>query len=228
MKTLFKEWSAARPHYKFATDGILDPSAWSRQLPKIAFLLKESHSGWIPASGRILIAGSASKFWWNIVRWKFTIVHTFNHGSPHLPFPSPFDVPEVKENKGELNAIAYINIKKNDQDRKNSSDRDIRRYACDDSGFLRAQIAHVLPDIILCGGTFKFYRDIFPDVSLVGIGDRVYRHDAIILIDFFHPGYWQCPGGQFELYGRLNQVLAQESVCAAIQEMRASHATLPE
>jgi hypothetical protein len=217
MSNLLETWAETRKHYAFARDGVLDADTWSRQSPKVAYLLKEPHSGWIPASGNIIIKGSQSKFWWNVVRWKFAVSQALNLGALHFWFPSPADIPEVNENDGKLNSIAYINIKKNDQDRKRSLHRDIRGYARSDSGFLRAQITQAIPDVLLCGGTFRFYRDIFPNEIVEKLGDRIYRHGSMIIIDFYHPGYWQFPGGQKGLFRRLNQVLGENGVLEAMR-----------
>lgn len=217
MNSTLEKWTLDRPHYKFAADGVLDALSWSIQSPKIAIILKEPYGGWIPSQGDIRIRSYGSQFWWNIVRWKFAITEAFKNGCIQPEYPKSDDLPEIKNDGGILKTIAYINIKKNDENRKRSNDDDIMRYAISDAAYLREQIRDVQCDVLLCGGTFRYLCAVCENGLIRQIGKNAFIYSETLVIDFRHPGYWQVKGGPRALYAQLNSILEQDSVLNHIQ-----------
>jgi hypothetical protein len=98
--------------------------------------------------------------------------------------------PQEKKQEDEcveyLLSSAAIDIKKSDG-KKSSDHEDILKYAREDGELLREQISLITPDIILCGGTFKYFKEFWSDREPVGETGYVYKTGNYIVIDYWHP-----------------------------------------
>jgi hypothetical protein len=180
LDVLFQKWRLARRHYKmFSNDGVLgEEEFWRTTFPKIAFILKESNDNFVeirckPHGPR----GNHHYFWRNLSIWKYVVTSTLRGEEPTLSRAML-----LKEKP--LEAVAYVNLKKNAECKRRSQDRDILQYVDQDWPFLDSQIEIINPDILFFCGTFKFVRG---RINLERIGERTFRAGHRIAIDFFHP-----------------------------------------
>jgi len=215
LEGLFAEWKEARNYAGFFHDGVIGEDDWKNVSPRIVFVLKENHSDGWRIDGPIDIRGGTNRqFFPNLARWKYlidTIARTA--GVPDYPSDA-----ELQEHQGgwHLRNAAYVNIKK-PKGRSKSSATDIMSYAKTDRGYLRREIDIVDPHIVVCGRTFWPYHAIYDgNNSIRQVTDRLHMHGNRVVIDFYHPGWWECPGGQRGLYGRLKTVLDNSRAIEAI------------
>lgn len=196
---LFRLWKAARPEYTdFSDDGILDEKLWEGESPKIAFILKESNDGFCEIRGHSPYdpkGGNARQFWRNLNMWSYTVKKRFNHETPGFE--------EAVACKDALvGHIAYVNLKKNCECRPRSAHWDIQGYVVRDwEEFLERQIALISPDVLFCGGTFRYLPKGLKENP---VGDRVYRWGKRTIIDFFHPSSRK---GYLETFELLSSIL---------------------
>jgi hypothetical protein len=181
---LLDEWSKERPEYKtFVRDGVLNKAIYDDSNPKIAILLKESNDhffniaplttdGWGPN-------GNSTHFWRNINIYTYIATCAWNNINPMYD-----DIHEITEKQ--VNSIAYINVKKNAEDKSVSDDNEILEYAVRDQPFLRRQFGIIQPQIVFCGNTKKCY-DFIEDTSF--LKHNVYLGKDRLVIDYYHPSY---------------------------------------
>ena len=117
--------------------------------------------------------------------WTYIITEVYNDRIPTFE-----RVISIKEEPNKY--IAYVNIKKNAQKKKNngeanSVDNDIRSYAIKDKEFLQRQIEIINHSVVLCCSTFKFCDIIFNNIKRVS--DNLYSSNGIWIIDFGHPSH---------------------------------------
>lgn len=208
---LKNRWEAACPKYQpFVVDGILDEVSWQSANPKIMFLLKESHisSNWYLIKGNPIDVTKATnpKNIHNIFRWNHLIKSAVSKNKLPDFLESQQALIELIKDDHMIRDIAYVNIKKC-LGGSTSNSGDIRFFAEKDKGFLCEQISSINPDIILCGGTFEFYKTIFSNSILNKISTGLWKDGNRFIIDFNHPGHWQFPGGQRGLYDKLKNIL---------------------
>lgn len=183
-EALYTKWESERPDYnKFCRDGILDESEWDKSNLKILFLLKETFEDYTIIEGPCGPGGNSHTFWRRMRMWTYIITEIYNDRIP--TFEKAYSIKE-EPNKD----IAYVNIKKNAQKKKNnkesnSVDNDIRSYAIRDKEFLQRQIEIINPNVVLCCSTFKFCDIIFNNIRRVS--DNLYNSNGIWIIDFGHP-----------------------------------------
>ena len=186
--SLFKRWKEARPEYEqnghcFTEDGIANFDNWEKAKPKILFLLKENHEdGWQPSEPIQLID---KPFNMNIARWRQIIIELFNNHNKELDFES-IKLPEI------IDDIALVDIKKLNEWKCKSDDKEIYRYAGQDKDFLMEQISLINPNIILCCKTFEaldenIYSTEDWEELISESNCKCYRFENRLVIDFYHP-----------------------------------------
>lgn len=128
-------------------------------------------------------SGGSPQFWRNMRMWTFIIDEIFNDREPD--FDSAMTVKEEPNR-----SIAYVNIKKNVEEKKedkNSDDYDIVLHASKDKNFLKKQINIIKPDIVLCGGTFKYCPYIWQDnEEIESFSEKIFKIENKWFISFSH------------------------------------------
>lgn len=178
------DWKRSRPHYAmFVFDGILNPELYNDSSPKILFLLKESNAYFNPIAPlpKDLLGygpkGNSNTFWRYMKGYEHIIRTTYNN-----EIFNESDLSYIKEQVN--NSIAYVNIKKDCQNKSTSNYNNIMNYAVNDKEYLMKQIDLINPDVIYCGGTIDFYNEIYSDSIM--ISDKVHESKNRIVIDFLH------------------------------------------
>lgn len=200
---LKNKWKKERPQYtNFVNDGILSYSEYDKQNPKILFLLKESHSGFVNIAPLPLTEsngwgpnGSSKTFWRYMRAYEHTIQCAFNN----IPFNQKL-VYEIR-NKKNINT-AYVNIKKQCGNNKKSDDKEIEMYAHQDRTFLIKQIDIINPDVIYCGGTISSYQILYEKLNL--LTPRVYKSNDRLIINYHHLAHRRGYKTFKELYDLVN------------------------
>lgn len=208
--TLIKEWKNNRPDYEdFSDDGILIEEIWSQTIPKVLFLLKEPNSDFVHIRGNSYSpkSGNSHVFWRNINIWQYILSEFWNDRVPSLD-----KIKIVKEK--DVNSIAYVNLKKCNENNSISKLQNIREYVLNDNLFLKRQLELINPDIILCCGTMKFYKELF---SSQFISQNVYRTKDWLVVDFYHPS---CRIGYKKTFDLLCTFINNEHVKRNLYEIR--------
>jgi hypothetical protein len=211
---LFSRWQKERPKYDFISDGILNPSVWITQNPRILFLLKETKDDYYKLDQPVTADKLNGLFWYNISRWRYAIKEMYNNGRVVPAFPLNETL------KVELNDIAIVDIKKNYEDKTISDKGDIIQYALNDREFLIEQIEIINPQIIICGGTFEEYRDFIykgeiNDNNMIkyrcddSIDSSVWCHRNRKIFYFYHPS---CRFSPEDLYSNLCKLIVDSEI----------------
>jgi hypothetical protein len=175
----------------FIKDGVIDKKRWRSVHHKVLFLLKEArHEGkgyWdLRKYLREDDLALMSPTWRNAAYWCYAI-HHIKHGSlPGLPDPNrPINGRQNEEAVELLRSSAVVNIKKSDG-RSSSRHEEIQSCAQRDKDHIKKQTALVNPDVVICGNTWGFIREWWPEERLY---DGVYRVGQGVFVDFWHPSY---------------------------------------
>lgn len=211
LRELFKDWQSTRNYSGFFKDGIIGEQDWNNKSPKIMFLLKENYSdGWEIDGGIDIRGGTNRQFFPNLARWKYLIEYI---GQNNKVVGCPDDDALVDFLGGwVLSDVAYVNVKKSKGQSK-SSNKMIQDFAVKDKDFLTKEIDIINPDIVICGGTFWSYHPIYDgNNNIECVANRVHKHEDRIILDFYHPGWRQCPGGYVGLYDKLKAILDNKYV----------------
>lgn len=219
---LYLKWQNTRNYSYFVKDGILNYEKWNSLSPKILFLLKEAADDFINIAGEKIdiTKGNGNHFWWNICYWKYIIEHLYNNVDPI--FIARTELPEARLNNNILDSIAYVNIKKQCDNFTRSEDKNILKYAESDGGLLREQIDLICPDIIFCSRTtFKAYQLIYCE-NMETINEICFKHNDRLIINFFHPSYFQITGGRQTLFNKLKNALENGNVFNSFKWMKNS------
>jgi hypothetical protein len=209
---LYIKWQGNRNYSNFVKDGILNYERWNSLSPKILFLLKESADHFTNIAGEKIniTKGNGTHFWWNICYWKYIINCLYNNIEPL--FISTIDLPEVKLNNNILDSIAYVNIKKQCDNLTKSKDNDILNFAQKDKELLLEQIDLINPDVIFCSKvTFKAYKHIY-EGNIEEINRICFKHNGRLVINFFHPSFFQISGGRETIFNSLKEALEKDNV----------------
>jgi hypothetical protein len=189
---LMARWEKARPAYSyFIHDGIINEEAYCKSAPRILFLLKESNDDYTEIAlekGSVNPAdGNSTLFWRKLNIMQYILQQTWNGISVNKD-----DIENCKNKL--LKGIAYINIKKNAENKSVSDISDLFIYAENDAEFLQEQITLLSPQIIVCCGTKALYNKIYPEnCSFLVYG--VSHTKEYLVIDSYHPSYY---GESFE------------------------------
>ena len=213
---LIIDWKTARPYYDFCHDGILDESRWHETTPKILFLLKESNSDFKNIGGRGHAPdgksmvfwdtdkglngwgpnGASKVFWRNINIWQYVATEFWNKRTPDQS-----KIKMIKEKQ--VNSIAYVNIKKNAENKPISNNNEIYEYAVNDKDFLVRQIVTINPEVIFCCGTINSLKAILQPDSLA---DNLYIFNNKLIIDVYHPS---CRTSYNKTFNKLTWILSK-------------------
>jgi len=192
---LYQQWEENSKYEYFVRDGILNYEVWKNTTPKTMFLLKETADDFVQiADNDIDIRnGNGSHFWWNICYWKYVVLNKYL--KKDLSFIPTHELPEA-QNDYILNDIAYVNVKKQCDNKTKTNDGEILEYANRDKQLLETQIELINPDIVFCNPvTFKAYSIIFGN-QLIKLNDVCYKHNNRLILNFRHPSYFQIAGGR--------------------------------
>ncbi|MDN3594653.1 hypothetical protein [Zunongwangia endophytica] len=170
-----KELKLRYPEATLVDDGILVPEIFKKQEKKVLFLLKETFGDYNQIKGtQDIYNGKSSPFWTNFFNWTNAV------NNSGLSFLEKNRISEITKT---IDNVAYINIKKLNENRKKSVYNDIISYARKDKDLLEFQIESINPDIIFVSQTTLDAYKI------------IYGYDKLILIDFI-----ECGKVTFKLY----------------------------
>ncbi len=156
-------WQKARPQYCFCNDGILNLQKYNSAPCKVAFLLKESNDDFVDIApcpqGYDPKKGSSTLFWRaiNIIKYR-----CFNIGNNDAT-----SIEQIKNNI--VDDIAYINVKKNCENKPKSSDNEIYAYGEQDKDFLIQQLEIINPKFVVCCGAIvaQIYKDFLGNLEFL-------------------------------------------------------------
>lgn len=180
------QW-AARPHHKgesFISDGPLNWDRWRNRAPsRVLFLLKEAYGDFGELSDE-LRDGPFGKGWWTAAYWAYGLHMMEAAGVPDFPYDQD---PTVRASFGRS---AVVNIKKSAGKSRSDND-DLKRYAELDGALIKKQVDGLQPHYVICGGTWRHVRHLWPDARQVS--DLVYcwKYPAqvrqTLILDYWHP-----------------------------------------
>ena len=166
-------------------DGIVDVENYAG----ILFLLKEAYSREQQFGEWDLAAGLAAEgpwgMWNHVAKWTAGLLNSNDH---HI---APFGDMSKEDRNAMLRKTAVVNLKKVNG-ASSSSDDDLMQYTKDNAEILRREVAYVQPQIIVCGGTFKFLKELY-DVKIKHHCDNWYYWldlgdmKKVLVLDYFHP-----------------------------------------
>ena len=208
---LYKKWIKKREYSYFTKDGILNYDVWEKTSPKIMFLLKETADDFINIADKDIDIrdGKGNHFWWNITYWKYVINQLYLKNTSFDFIPKE-KLPEAS-NSYILNDIAYVNIKKECENKSKSDDTDINKYAQNDKALLKEQIDLISPNIIFCSATtYKAYINLYNDITK--LNNNCFKHNNRLIIKYYHPSYFQIKGGRKTLFNNLKNILLSDDI----------------
>jgi hypothetical protein len=203
---------------EFTWDGPSDWNQWDSSSLKILFLVKEARNGFHPC---IPHQGTRSKFSKNVARWTLAIKGAIIENSVcEFPLNSTLST--------SIDDVAIIEVKKLNEEKRFSSDKEILSYAKNDSRLIGQQIDAIEPEIVVCCSTFSSYKVIYNDgfktkQCLNKIGKNAcWLIDNRLVIDFYHPSTWQAwvePNpNDLRLFALLSSLLDHPDIRSAIRK----------
>lgn len=181
---LKQKWQQERPEYDyFVSDGILNHHRYNTQSPKIMFLLKEANDDFVniaPLSSNEIgygPKGNSGTFWRYMRGYEAIIQLVWNNEKFNRA-----NIEKIKEQPN--NNTAYVNIKKQCENKYPSNPKDLLKYTKQDHHFLNEQINLINPDVIYCAGTFEFYKIL--DSDCYKLSSKIYMSKERIVIDYLH------------------------------------------
>jgi len=175
LNKLFLKWKKNSP--SFSEDGIINEELWNGADRKIVFLFKERNGG--ERDFRKLLDEDPNP--WPVVGY-------WNYGLQNI---TDIFLPEFKKamdnSKNACRSSAIINLKKA-PGRGSSDMEEIYNIARLDKDRIEEELRIILPEIIVCGGTFGICKQLWNINE--AISERVYKTTVfkdIIWIDFVHP-----------------------------------------
>lgn len=187
-------------------DGILVPEKFIEQPQKIMFLLKETFGDYNIIRGpQAIYNGKSSHFWPNFFNWTNAI------NRPDLDFYPKWKISEITNY---IDNVAYVNVKKINENKKTSLAKDILSYAIKDADLLKYQMDRINPDVIFTSNvTLEAYKIIhniqnFESVKAIDCGIdsfELYLHGNRRIIKTFHPSAF--PVGQKHAFYCLKELI---------------------
>ena len=189
---LLKDWKEKYKKLKgdeisFTQDGPVDWVVWETQKPKILFLLKEAFD-----DGNPTMAKATGNFAKNILSWKYVLQKLYNDINGQINFDDVIVSEEIY--REQIKEIAFVEVKKLDENNHRSSNDTINCFALQDRLFLQEQIELINPHIILCCYTIDAYDTISGGVEENTLINKekiescgCYPHEGRLIIDFYHP-----------------------------------------
>ena len=203
LNKLKQKWQKERPEYdNFVSDGILDYQKFSTQSPKILFLLKEANDNFknivpLPPNKKKGYGpnGNSHTFWRNMRAYEAIIQSVWQN--------EKFDKKELLKIKEQPNInTAYVNFKKQCENKSTSNEKDLLKYVKQDKDFLNEQIELINPNVIYCAGTFLLYKKL--DIPYEKLSSKIYISNNRIIIDYLHFSHRKGYDTFEELYDLLN------------------------
>ncbi len=198
------------PNATLVDDGILVPEVFINQELKVLFLLKDTFGDYNQIKGpQDIYNGKSSPFWPNLFNWTNAVN---NSGLGYL------EKNRISEITKTIDNVAYINIKKLNENRKKSVYSDIISYAKKDKDLLEFQIESIDPDIIFVSQTtlnaykiiYGYNNIILTDFIKCGKETfELYKHGSRKIIKTFHPSAF--PVKQAKAYQVLKQLYDRNS-----------------
>lgn len=186
-------------------DGIVNQEIYEKTSPKILWVLKEvnTKSEQDPfdmrkhLNSKIKTKNGIEKGW---EKTFLKIIYVTNgilnnlDWNDDLKHPTPH--PEVID---ELKKIAYINIRKTSGGNSKSLEKNLKSHYQKSKHILLAQIKEFKPEIIIFGGTFKFFKnDVQLKHQMKSYGScNALKEDGVVYIDAYHPQYFVIKSEQY-------------------------------
>ena len=192
LEILLENWKKEheeKGYRKFISDGIVNYNKWEKQsTPKVCYFLKEAYDDTEGKGFNLskkLNEEEPWGMWKKVAIWTQAIYNSFSRDISDYPskdFKSVF--------KNVIQNIAVVNIKKSNGE-KSSNDNDLQQFINLDKEKIKREIELINPDIIICGKTFKFLKQILDDIeiydnSLIAKWKNV-KWKNILIIDYYHP-----------------------------------------
>jgi hypothetical protein len=199
---LFRKWRAKRPD--LVRDGAVDPVAYLKSKTKLIFVLKETNSTVNDERDlrKFVREGGRAQTWNNVTRW----VAGIRADTPweELPEINPKLRQEV------LRSIVVINLKKSPGG-ASTVHAELEKAADEDRKLIEQQYLIYSPDITICCGTGKLFREKarLPESPRKATKNGVayYRYPGKgVIVDYYHP---QARFRSAELYSRLLDALRE-------------------
>ena len=186
LEILLENWKKQhekKGYRKFISDGIVNYDKWKNQsTPKVCYFLKEAydtHENGFDLT-KMLKEKEPWGMWKKVVIWTQAIYNSFSgdiFDYPSKDFKSVF--------KNVIQNIAVVNIKKSNGE-KSSNDNDLQQFINLDKEKIKREIELINPDIIICGKTFKFLKQIIDDIEIYD-NSLIAKWKNILIIDYYHP-----------------------------------------
>lgn len=167
-------------------DGIVDYQTWTQQKRKVLFLLKETN-GYDGDLRELLREGGMGTTWNNVVRWSCAAQHVWKDKETAW---KELEYISLEKRRELLRRIAVINVKKT-PGLSTADSQELEEAMWENKDLLREQIQSIQPDIIICGGTEYYFKNIFDiaekDVLLTSNGIRYCFYDEKLVLFYYHP-----------------------------------------
>ena len=202
LEELQNSWRKEELHKNevFNFDGIVDSEQWEEvENKKILFLLKEAHHKNITCKEYSdkykttdycltsdLRKNGPWKMWLKVAEWAYAINET--NIEKIANYSEFFKEYAGWEKQNEIiRQISVVNLKKSAGTPSSDNDN-LATYLNKDKTKLFDQISIIDPQIIVCGSTFKFFKEIVGADSISERNDNwFYFWKDKIVIDFYHP-----------------------------------------
>ena len=203
---ILRKWKEQRPADKegFVYDGVVDAEEWFKNSgEKILFVLKEAYSSnkqdeWILTNwlcGRKCIENCpnvCNKCWPSGMTYNHVAEAVYMILNPSLGFDEWLGLKARKSmdfkcaRKELLKKIAVVNIKKYDGESQ-SSDKKLKEHIKKHGELLKRQIANISPTVIICGGTYSYFKMLYELEELENEFDGGTMLGNIKVIAAYHP-----------------------------------------
>ena len=182
----WRTYYGAQAH-RFVADGVIGShSEYSSSPRRLLFLLKEAHdrNGILDACGfdlRVLFrepgrfTGHSKTVERRLAQWTQDIWDVISRTSPHVTEP--------------IRSVAVMNLKKL-AGGACTIDHELKDATLRDRWFILEQIRLLEPQVMICGGTFLFLRQIQPEWTAIDERHLLFRRESTILLNHHHPSAW--------------------------------------
>ena len=182
LEILLENWKKQhekKGYRKFISDGIVNYDKWKKQsTPKVCYFLKEAYD--TNENGfnltKMLKEKEPWSMWKKVAMWTQAIYNSFSENISDYP---------DKNFQTTIQNIAVVNIKKSNGE-KVSNNEDLQQFINLDKERIKKEIELINPDIIICGKTFKFLKQILDDMEIYE-NSLIAKWKNILIIDYYHP-----------------------------------------
>lgn len=179
-------------------DGVLDEVRYSNSDIKIMVLLKEPY-GKIHENSIIQKFNQDNALIWDatyktVAKWLYGVRGYIRTGEmPKYPYKGA-KIDMYSESDGDIfnsfMSCALVNVKKTNEGNSTTKHSDVVKYVNENRALLMEQIESINPEIVLCGNTFGYYKQMFgklQQIEKVENTTYLYRDRTRYLIDYWHP-----------------------------------------